>query len=313
MPQTLVMRRQAEHVERGHDAHRVGAVAGEHEAVTQVELGVAGAHLGFERTLTDRDEPYAGYLVDDRARRGEQVGVGLGAPDVRDRADDDLVGCDPELGAHSSHARAGLVQHRLRVDAVAHDARAAPRTRRHRRAHRTGDSDGRVVETDRRRVHETGQPLVARPDVVLRRDDRRAFRPRQRADDHAGARGDERGVGVHDVDGAGTQLTAQADQPAEVPGTAGTEAGGGDPGRLERRDEGVLPREEVRDAIGREARCRALGTRDEQLLGTTRAEALDAPQDACGWSVGVRPRSVASIALVVWSLATPERAGRSRT
>ena len=68
------MRRQAEHVERRHDAHRVGAVAGEQEAVTQTELGVAGADLGFVRTLTDRDEPDAGYLVDDGAAAASRSG-----------------------------------------------------------------------------------------------------------------------------------------------------------------------------------------------------------------------------------------------
>ena len=169
--QTFVVGRETEHVECGHDA--ASRRPGNREARTD-RRGRAGAcssvDLRFQGTLPHGDEAHGRDLVAHAPSGREQVRVGLVATQVRDRADDELVGPDAQGRAHLG---AGVERrmHGGHVDAVDDHLRVGLQARRHGIAYRAGHRGASVVETRGRRVQRAREARVAAPHVVLGRDD----------------------------------------------------------------------------------------------------------------------------------------------
>ena len=190
----LVVRREAEEVERRHDAHRVGAVAGEQETITEAAFDVERAELGLQSGLdrprrTARSELRRRRSARPRADRGIPWCAGGSRPYRRRCRRRPMPSSARTASARAGWRRRAPRRRRRRTAATAY-ARSQPG--RHRVAHRARHRDGEIVEADRQRVGTAGQRLVTRPDVVLRGHEtrvgpgaaacgRRGGRPRRRA------------------------------------------------------------------------------------------------------------------------------------
>jgi len=153
-----------------------------------------------------------------------------------------------------------------------------PDAGRHRIAHLLGDGEDVVVEADGALVEEPGGALVRGPDVVLGGDHLRPAPAGEGAHHEAGLGGDEGGVEVDDVHLPCRSYVAQPPPPPDVPRPAAVEAVGRDAGGIEVGDEVVLPRQQVGGVELETGVVGVLGERQQQALGTTRAEALGQPQ-----------------------------------
>ena len=140
--QALVVRGQAEHVERRHDPHRVGAEAEELEAVAEAEPVVLLARARARAGPGRRRRTARGRRASTTSRGGdEQVGVALGGPEVGHRTDQDLVVGDAE----ASRAASARCSPSRRISA----ASTPYRTTRVRARIRAGSDSRTAAETAR--------------------------------------------------------------------------------------------------------------------------------------------------------------------
>ena len=148
----------------------VGPVTEKREPIAEAETRMFGVDLRFQGTLPHGDEARGRNLVAHAPSGREQVRVGLVATQVRDRADDELVGPDAQGRAHLG---AGVERrmHGGHVHPVDDHLRVGLQARRHGIAYRAGYGGASVVETRGRRVQRAREARVAAPHVVLGRDD----------------------------------------------------------------------------------------------------------------------------------------------
>ena len=237
------------------------------------------AQLCLEWTLTDRDEAHVRTLGDDDLRGREQIRVSLRAPEVRDRTRRRCRRGPMPSSARTSSRAAGAAASTASTSTPYRRTRTRGRNRAGIESRTAADTA--TVRSSRRTVNALA-PRVNRLwldqtlcSVVTRRGRSRRGSVRTTRRAHAATSGE---CDMNDVDGFSTQPRAQAGYPPEVPRAPCIEAGCVDTEVRERADQGVLVRQEIRDAIG-ESAARLPGARDQQLLRAAVAQALDEPQD----------------------------------
>ena len=113
---------------------------------------------------------------------------------------------------------------------------------------------------------------------MLGRHDPWAVPWRERSCHQTGNAGDVRRVHVYDVVLTFGDQAAEPEGPARVPFVRHPEACHVDAGFRERGHQGVLPRQQVGDIDFGDRPVAGAGHAHQQLLGASRAEALDEPQ-----------------------------------
>ena len=147
--------------------------------------------LGILGTLAHGDDARGNSAFDELAGCPEQVRIVLLRTEVGDRADDELVGSQAQLGPDLVAVRqfgGGCVD----VDAVPERDRPRSHGTAHRFAHFVGHGEGPVVEAARETVEGPGRCPVRLPTVVLGADQRRPPVARQTPCGDPGDRARER-------------------------------------------------------------------------------------------------------------------------
>ncbi len=274
--QPLLERGQHEHVEGRGDPQGVLPVAGEHHGTVQAELACLRPERPLFRALADEHEARLRHGASDERRRMQEMLMTLVPLQVPDRADDRGTVRDTELlqdAVRRLHPRERLLVRPV-VQGLEWRHRQEPQRGRvpGGATHVVGDREDVVVARVGEEVRPAGGGVVARPQVVLRVDERELPWQRDPGPHHRVRR-----VSVDQIDVPVADQGPELGDPPHSPAVSQTvrrDAGGLDLGH-----ERVLPRQQV-GHLGLEARAiHVPDGRREQALGAASPESLDEEQD----------------------------------